>query len=405
MEAPQHNPPWLFAILSLPYGLGNAIITILIPYLLRKQGVPVDRIAAVVAIATAPTIWSFVYSPVVDMGLRRRTWLWLAAFSAALFSAFGVLISARSLSALTVLLFLATAVSGLISSANGALLTALPATIHGRAAGWYNAGNIGGGALGGGLAIWLAGAVRVPELAVCVGLLLSLPMLAAFRVIETPLARTPAWLRIVSLARDLRSLVASRRTLAGLVFFLSPAGSAAIANLISGVGPDYRASAREVLLISGVAGGLLNTFGSLGGGFFCERVDTRKAYAFAGLLSAVFAGILALAPHNPFTYAAGYSGYAIAGGFAYAVFTALVLDVLGPRRHAAATSYSLLAASGNVPIVYMTWLDGLGYKAWGARGLMGFDALANGAAGLGLLVFAAFTHRFWSRERSGVDAS
>jgi MFS family permease len=339
------------------------------------------------------------------MGLRRRTWLFLAAGSAALFSAFGVLVSARSLTTLTAFLFLSTVVSGLISSANGALLTALPAAVHGRAAGWYNAGNIGGGALGGGLAIWLADRVTLQGLAVCVALILALPILAAFRVVETPIARSAVWPRVVSLGRDLRTLLTSRRTLAGLVFLLSPVGSAAIANLISGVGPDYRASAGEVLLISGIAGGLLNAFGSLAGGFLCDRMNVRKAYAFSGLLAALFAGYLALASHTPFTYAAGYSGYAIAGGFAYAVFTALVLEILGPQRHAAATSYSLLVASANLPIVYMTWFDGLGYKHWGARGMMSVDALANGIGGLALLWFAVYTRRFWTRETSQAKPS
>ena len=368
------------------------------PYLLRKQGVPVDRIAAIVAIATIPTIWAFIYAPVVDMGLRRRTWLFLAANGAAGLSALAVLISAKSLGTVTVLLFSATAISGLLSSANGALLTTLPAGSHGRAAGWYNAGNVGGGALGGGLAIWLADEVSLRALTACVALLVALPILAAFWIDETPIPHVAAWPRIVSLWRDLRAVVISPRTLAGLVFFLSPVGSAAIQNLISGVGPDYRASASEVLLISGIAGGLLNACGSLLGGFFCGQFDIRKAYALSGVLAAIFGAYLALGPHSPITYGVGYSGYAIAAGFAYAVFTALVLDVLGPQRHAAATGYSLLVASGNIPIVYMTWLNGLGYKRWGARGLMSVDALANGLGGIALFVFAAYVRRLWVRD-------
>ena len=82
-------------------------------------------------------------------------------------------------------------------------------------------------------------------------------------------------------------------------------------------------------------------------------------------------------------------------GVAYAAFTALVLDVLGKRRHAAGTAYSLLVASGNLPITYMTWLDGVGYKYSGARGLMGVDALANGVGAVLLLMFAAFWARRW----------
>ncbi len=62
-------------------------------------------------------------------------------------------------------------------------------------------------------------------------------------------------------------------------------------------------------------------------------------------------------------------------------------------RHAAGTAYSLLGASGNLPIVYMTWLDGVGYKHSGARGLMGVDALANGVGGVLLLAFAWYCAR------------
>jgi len=73
------------------------------------------------------------------------------------------------------------------------------------------------------------------------------------------------------------------------------------------------------------------------------------------------------------------------------------LEVIGPRRHAAGTSYSLLVASGNVPVVYMTWLDGLGFKQAGARGLAGVDALANGAFAVLLFLLAIYARRFWNK--------
>ena len=35
----------------MPYGAFNAVITVLMPFLLRKHGVPVDRIAGMVAVS------------------------------------------------------------------------------------------------------------------------------------------------------------------------------------------------------------------------------------------------------------------------------------------------------------------------------------------------------------------
>jgi predicted MFS family arabinose efflux permease len=199
------------------------------------------------------------------------------------------------------------------------------------------------------------------------------------------------------LLHDLRAVFWSPRALIGLVFFLSPVTSGAVANLISSVGPDYHAPDIEVLWITGIAGGLLSAAGSFAGGYVCDRMNRMAAYALAGGMCAVFAIYMGLARPTAFSFGAGYSGYSIATGFGYAVFTALVLDVLGNRRKAAGTSYSILVASGNLPISYMTWLDGVGYKHWGARGLMGVDAIAEGGGAIVLLVVAWYVRKLWHK--------
>ncbi len=404
-ESPvKHNAPWLFGILAIPSGLSNAIIVILMPYVLRKQGVAVDRIAEIVAVASIPNIWAFLYSPVVDLGLRRRTWILLSAASAGLFAAFAVLSSAGSLTLLTVLLFTAGAVSGLIGSADGALMSFLDPHVRGRASGWYQAGNLGGGTVGGGLAIWLADRVNLPGLAFGVVVLIVLPATAALLIREPAPDRRAVIPVFKDLFNDLRELLWSRRTLIGLVFFLSPVGSAAVVNLASGLGPDYHAPSSEVMWISGIAGGLLSALGSVIGGFVADHMNRWRAYALSGALATLFASYLGFAPHTPWTYALGYSGYSIAAGFAYAVFTALVLEVMGRRQHAAGTAYALFAASGNFPILYMTWLDGVGYRYGAVRGLMLVDALANGIGAFILLLVARSAARYFRESEPATIA-
>ena len=90
----------------------------------------------------------------------------------------------------------------------------------------------------------------------------------------------------------------------------------------------------------------------------------------------------------------------LAAGFGYAVFTALVLDLIGSKRHGAATAYSFLVAGGNVPILYMTWLDGVAYKRQGVTGLMSFDALGNGLVGVALLFLALLVRKQAQRQSS-----
>lgn len=62
----------------------GAVITLLMPYLLRKYGMPVDQIAKILAIAFIPAVWSFLWSPIADTGLRRRTWAFLSVLGASL---------------------------------------------------------------------------------------------------------------------------------------------------------------------------------------------------------------------------------------------------------------------------------------------------------------------------------
>jgi hypothetical protein len=45
----------------------------------------------------------------------------------------------------------------------------------------------------------------------------------------------------------------------------------------------------------------------------------------------------------------------------------------------------------------MTWLDGVGYKHWGAKGLMGVDAIANGGGAIVLLVVAWYARNLWRK--------
>lgn len=372
------------------------------PYLLRRQGVAVDRIADIVALALVPSVWYFIYSPLVDMGLRRRTWVLIAAASTALCSALAVILLPVSLPWVTVLLVSASACAGLLSSSCGALMTMLAPGVRGRASGWYQTGNLGGGAIGGGVAIWLADRISLPGLALGVAILLVAPALTALLIRESPVKHAGLLSHTAALFRDLGTVLRSRRTFIGLLFFVSPVGAAAVVNLIAGLGPDYRAPAAEVMWVSGFAGGLLSAVGSLAGGWIADRMNRMFAYVLGGGFAALFGLYLAFGGKTGLTYGAGYSAYAIGAGFSYAVFTALVLEVLGDRPHAAGTSYSFLVALGNLPVTYMTWLDGVGYKHWGVKGLMGMDALTNAGGAVLLLFVALRARRFWTKTFSGV---
>jgi predicted MFS family arabinose efflux permease len=199
--------------------------------------------------------------------------------------------------------------------------------------------------------------------------------------------------------RDLKTMFRSKTSLTGLAILLSPMGAAAAANLFSGVAVDFGAPEQMVVWITGFGGGLLTSVGALAGGVVCDRIPRRVAYALAALASAACAGAMMAAPLTRTTFAVGVSLYLAVQGIAFAAFAALQLELVGEAGRSGATRYTLYGSAANVPIMYMTWLDGQGYKHSGVRGLLGVDALSNFLAAAVCLLLL---HR--AARKSGGDA-
>ncbi len=385
------NSPWLFGVLAIPWGISySGLVGLLVPYLLRKHGVSVDRIAEAVSVASLPLTCSFFVAPIVDLGLPRRIWVLLAAAVTGLLAWAAIVLSSGSLPFLTLVLFTSTVAITLLNSANGGLMSGVRPEIRGRAAGFYQAGNLGGGALGGGGLIWLADRVSLAWLAFLTALFIMGPALATLWIEEAPRPKLAIGAQFSALFHDVKDVFSSSRTWLGLAFFLSPVGAGAVSNLISSVGVDYHASGPQVALVTGAGGGLLIALGALIGGWICDRADRRTVYAVFGILNALSAVWLYLGPAAPFTFATGYSMYALTVGLFNGAYVALILEVLGDRKRGASTGYAFFSSSGNVNNSYMTWLDGIGYRHAGARGLMATDAAFCGVGGL--ILFAVARH-------------
>lgn len=376
---PRHPPPWIFGITALPCGIFQGFLSVAMPFLLRKAGVPVEQIATASAAANIPIIYYFLWAPIVDLGLKRRSWLVLSSIASGVCASFAFLVPLPGQLALfTALVTLACALNTMVSSSNGALMAStLPANLRGRASGWYQFANVGGVSIGGGVLLWLGDSLSLRSTAFVLAILIALPSLAAFFISEDrrePIPLIETWRVMFT---EVWTILKSRAGLVGLIFFLAPVNAGALMNLFAAVAVDYHAPVLAVTWITGIAGGLLSAVGSLAGGFLCDRIGRRSVYVLCGILFVLCCITMAVSPLTAQTYIIGSSVYLFILGMAYAAFTALVLDVIGTGGRSAATSYSLFCSAGNIPIVVMTWFDGKGYGAFGPRGLLGFDGLGN----------------------------
>src|SRR5277367_6739228 len=77
--------PWLFGLLIAPMAvLSNGLISGALSYLLRRQGVGIGRSSEIIALLILPQSIYFLWSPITDFWIRRRTWLIVGAVGAAL---------------------------------------------------------------------------------------------------------------------------------------------------------------------------------------------------------------------------------------------------------------------------------------------------------------------------------
>ncbi len=398
-DNPRHPPPWLFGLTGVPYGVSGGFIATTMPYLTRKAGISVEDIGWFGTAMMIPPAIQFLYAPIVDIGPKRKHWLVIvAAISAACLALAMTMPLPSRVVPFLVLTFLAQTLSGLVGACNGGVLAStLPDELRGAAAGWLNVGNLAGGALGAWLTLAMADHYAPALIGVALAVLNIAPSLASLTIDEPTRARRAPREVFVTLWRDVARVARSKPGWTGMLFCLSPVGTAALINYFAGLAPDYRASSGMVAFVNGPVNGLVTAAGSLLGGYLCDRANRRAMYLLSGALTAACGLVMMLAPLTPSTYAVGVSVYLFIAGFCYAAFSAMVLETIGRGGAAASTQYALFVSAGNIAIGYVGWIDTRFHHNWGPRGLCAVDAALNvaGIVALSMLfrIFGAWNKR------------
>lgn len=399
---------WRYAVLYLPYGLASGFVVVTLAYVLAQAHVPTVAIGALVALQLLPQTWKFLYAPILDCVWTYRRWYVASAIVTGLFiAASGFLpMTQASLPALSLLIVLASVTSsGCGTAASGLLAHAVPDEEKGRAAGWSQAGNIGGQGMGGGLGLWLAQhAGGMPVAAAVIGGICAACALALISLKEPPHGH-----RVPSLAKtarnvvfDLWGLVRSRLGFLAIVLVLLPIATGAASNLFAAIASDWRATADTVALVTGFAGGIASAFGSLLIGYVADRFDRKATYLVAGASSAACAIAMAVLPHTPMVFVVLTLLYAVTNGFMYAIFFAVSLEAIG--KGAAATKSQLMSCGANLPIALATYVEGAVQTRSGSIAMLWADAglTIGGIALFGLFAFAVA--RLWKRAEPAAVA-
>ena len=180
--AAPHERPWLFSLLIAPdavisLGLASGALT----FLLRDQGVTPGRAASIAALIQLPHAIYFLWGPVTDFWMRRRTWLMVGAAAAAV--AFLGAFHQRTLATPRAvgLMFLGACFGVIVAAACGGMMGTLKSEANKRrASSAYQAGSLAVGAISVFLLLKFAERLTLGELGLITAVLIVAPALFAF---------------------------------------------------------------------------------------------------------------------------------------------------------------------------------------------------------------------------------
>jgi len=391
--------PLLYFILFLPFGAPAGYVTVALGYLAPQRGISVVGFSALAAMTVLPQTYKFLWAPLVDVfGSRKRWYLGGTLTSSLTLAAMGLVpLQPANVGLLEVLIFANSVASAFVAmSVEAIMANATSESERGRAAAWSQAGNLGGSALGGGLGFRLARTLPQPWMApVVLAVALLACCLALLPISEPVIAESGQVLRarLKAVFRDLWRVIWSRQGALALPLCFLPMGAGAAAGLFSAVAREWHASSDLVELMNGWLSGVIMIAGCLAAGRLSDAMDRKAAYAASGGILAAVALLVALLPQTPTTYALLCISYSFATGLCYGTFTGFVLEVIGGG--AAATKYNVFASLSNIPIWYMTRVDGWAADRLGALKMLLVDAAAGGI-GIAILIVVFVAVR-WSR--------
>jgi PAT family beta-lactamase induction signal transducer AmpG len=379
--------PIIFFFFYIPFGIFTGYLTVTLAFLFVKSGVSVQQVAGLAAVNLFPQVFKFIWAPLVDTTFTVKRWyLFSTLITAATIFATGIVpINSSNLFVFSCMILISSFARTFISAAiNGMAAYDTSQDFKGRVGGYCQAGNLGGGIIGGSVGLWIAhythymwipsGAMALICVLCCSGLLF----------IKEPVLTVKAesiGKSVNNALKDVWSNLKTKRGLLALILNLLPLGMGAAGYMFAALAKDWKTGADTLAFLT-LALGIATIIGCLIGGWIADLINRQKAYVLFSLLQAACAVGMAFCPRVPLMFIIWTLTYALVNGFVNGAYSAFNLEATG--RGAAASKFELYASASYLPMLLMTWVLGISYTKWGASGMLNVEAI------IGVLAIAIF---------------
>jgi PAT family beta-lactamase induction signal transducer AmpG len=393
--------PWYFAVLNLPHAVVmGGVSGTLLSYLLRQQGVAPHNIANQRALLLLPGSLFFLWGPITDFLLRRRTWVLLSSAAAGGAVMLTLAMTSYASRGAVTLLWVASCLILLGYAALGGLAVLMMRPDQKTRVGCFlQAGNLAGTALSGGVLLLVATHLGKVALVLAAGAITFAPGLLVLLFDEPPVTKRGRDFNteMLLMSREFRKTFLRLSALPAVLLLMSPLGSGGAIGILSSIAKDYGVTANQVAWTNGLLGAVLTCGGALVMAFMPARFDIRIAYAVTGLVNAGVLGVFCFGTPRPWMYLVGSGLFMFTVGACWAMYSALVLKIVGASGRSGCSRYAIGVSLANLPVAYMASLDGWGAKWFGPKGLPGIDMAVSGVVAL------AFLGWFWWERVRGFE--
>jgi MFS family permease len=391
-EAQRLPHPIVWTILYIPFGALGGFIGVALTFLATEHGLSITEGSLIIGSQMLVSWLKWLWAPVVDVSLSPKRWYVISTgFSAAgVFAMSAIPLGKGTLAILLLTIALVNVINSVVGMAVEAMIASItPDDQVGRVSAWFQTGNLGGTGLGGALGLfliqhlpqpWMAGAIMGVLFLACCLALLPLPAIAAHAGHVGPVEA------VQTVARGFWNMIKARAGMLTAILCIVPVATGAAQGTLtqSEVAGFWGAGAGHVALVQGLLSGVITAVGCFIGGWMCNRMNARAAYAVFGVVLALIAAGMAVSPNTVSMYVVWNMIYAMGVGLSYAAFTAMVLVAIG--RSAAATGYNVFASLSNFPTWWLGLLLGWTADHLGPRVMLMTEA---GLGVVGVFVFVA----------------
>lgn len=379
---PNQNPhpftkPFYIFFLVFPSGISQGFVSVALPYLLVNSGFSVAQSAGIIAVGFSANLWRFIWGPVVDLSLSLKKWylIGLVVCTVGLLLLCFTPLTVKGAAWLTTIVFLSqVAATFLLLPVSGFMAHSIEPNKKGKAAGWYQAGNLAGTGFGGGVGLFLATRYSVGLSGIILAAISVSFALVILLIKDVQYSKQkPILQEITGMGKDIITMLKIPVVLFAIILITMPIGTGAAANLWSAIAKDWKVNADTVALVTGILSGLVSAVGCVVGGFFADRKGIWFAYLGSGSICAFITMVMAAMPYQPVVYIVGVLAYTFGIGLINAAFSSVLLYAAGKRN--AATKYSLLSSLGNLPVVYMTAINGFTHDRHSSKYMLATEAI------------------------------